>query len=445
MAAARVATFNAPGPPPVGEVNSNDTRCSHCIFSAVVRARRTLARLLGSCFGLGGRQLINQPAPSNARQRRYQERPSEVSSTTDGPAAIRSPSEIGGWARAESSRLLRSLTPTRVAAVDPPQQTIPAPASGQFQADPLEKLRRFQWFIDACRAHSRGEQIDPQISLKVLARDAALSVWLAKVTDSPLPCVCSQTTLQNVSCEAVLTAMYNKQDRMSWDSKSFATYERLQEGMLLPSRAFADVIYCRMLAPTGLTDRDAVQERFLFSVAGGFAIIMCAASNAHSASLGKPVGGHGAIRATTILSGYLITGNQSGGVEIAAASHADFGGGIPAFAQQVVMKQSKRRLANWAERLENYCKSELAHCEVPFGELKAAMEELLGQPSASSTSADAPGADSSRASISCELVDGEKAVLLAGDTWRLPMAFVTFVLLALILDHWLRMNFEHRQ
>eukprot|EP00971_Amphidinium_carterae_P160632 3184817-Amphidinium_carterae.1 len=175
-----------------------------------------------------------------------------------------------------------------------------------------------------------------------------------------------------------------------------------------------------MLAPTGLTDRDVVQERFLVSVAGGFGILMCAATCAHSASLGKPAGAHGVVRATTLLSGYIIKSTQSGGVEITAVSHSDFGGGVPAFAQQMVMKQSKRRLAAWTERLESYCTNELSQFEVPNGEVEAAMQQLLGHPASMSFD----GGTTTESSLSYEGVDGDKAVLLAGDTWRLPTAFV---------------------
>jgi len=229
--------------------------------------------------------------------------------------------------------------------------------SAEFDADPQVLLHRLLLCIDACK----GEVDVGDMRVQTLAENEDnCSVWLARFADSNIPCVCSEVWLPTVSCEAAANAIYNREDRMRWDKESFVIYEVLQTGVVLPGSlsVVADVVYCRMPAPTGLSDRQVCQQRFFFRVPGGVAIVMCSLPDTQSASLRRPASA-GAVRAQTVLSGYVLRTADKGGVVISVVSQTDLGGAIPSWAQGMAKKSSKRRLASWAHRLEDYCRQEL--------------------------------------------------------------------------------------
>jgi len=372
---------------------------------AVARVCRALARL-GFCFGLGGLQQIGEEPmlQHNPRQRRYQ-----------GPAIADSAAPLHHSSARSSGegRELKAAARDRSRSSSHVEGRPGTPAgcgggssssSSDFEADPRRLLEKLRWLTETCKAAGEGASPDPSLQVQALALEKECSVWLADIVGSPTPCVCSEARLPHTSVDAVATAIYNKGDRMVWDRQSFVAYEVLRDDMLLPAaQAVASIIYCRMAAPTGLSDRDVVQERFLMKVPGGFAIVMSSVPHAQGDFLGRPAGATGAVRARTVLSGYIVRSAESGGgVVISAASQTDLGGGIPTWAQNVAKKGSKRRLASWAKRLEEYCQQVLAGAALPRGEAGSALKALDSDTvsAASLTSTRDSGAASSSGSSS---------------------------------------------
>merc|ERR1719265_3011594 len=116
----------------------------------------------------------------------------------------------------------------------------------------------------------------------------------------------------------------------------------------------ADFIHLRIHLSMGIKDRDFVQERFLVEVkndggspsskggevGGGYAIMIKSCSPETAQALGKPEV-RGVVRATTLISGYILRRHSSGGIHLQALSQLDIGGKIPQWAQTMGKKASK--------------------------------------------------------------------------------------------------------
>jgi len=247
------------------------------------------------------------------------------------------------------------------------------------------------------------------------------TVWMTQEAGCAVPCVCSEAKLTtSVPLEAVLWSIYSAEERLLWDASSFVNYEVLCSAANEPNGAQWDALYCRMPAPRGMTDRDVVQERFLFRLqepGGGFAIVMRSPSDARSLALLGPaattalqradspatksrVAEEGflgdetpssraspvhqrdtspsatrAVRATTVLSAYLVRPlPEGGGVRVTAMSQTDLGGNIPGWAQVMAKKAGTHKFIDWAKKLQAHCDSKGAHAI-----LDARAQQALGR------------------------------------------------------------------
>jgi len=226
-----------------------------------------------------------------------------------------------------------------------------------FEADAKELLNRIVEIEGLCDS-VRGDAESTVGGLKIqsLVRQAAHSVWSAQAIDSPVAFVCSETVLTtSVPVEAVLWAIYSVEERLSWDGKSFATYSVLRSAApQVESHALGDVIYCRMPTPTGMSDRDVVQERFLLQLpGGGYAIVMRSPSEEGSAALAEVA--PNMVRMRTMLSGYLLRPLPGGGIKLTAMSQTDMGGNIPQWVQSMAKKAGIKKALEWARALETHC------------------------------------------------------------------------------------------
>jgi len=237
-------------------------------------------------------------------------------------------------------------------------------AAAAFEADAQELLKRAIAIADACDAELAGEGAQHGTLRVERAMDKAnYSVWLVH-EEGQVAGTCSQAIMRTtVRPEAFLWSIYDVEERLTWDQASFVAYEVLSEATAQPGEALGDVIYCRMPAPTGMAERDVIQERFLLRLPDGvgFAIVMTSpsadAAAAHlRGSCHDAAGRPAAVRATTALSGYLIRPLPGGdGVRITAMSQTDLGGSIPAWMQAAAKKAGTQRFIQWCARLQRHC------------------------------------------------------------------------------------------
>jgi len=232
------------------------------------------------------------------------------------------------------------------------------PVTAEFEANAEELLERLMNIAKICSSvECEASQRVGGMTVERITHESECSVWIARMPGCSVPCLCSRAELcSDVSVEAALLAIYSMEERLQWDRASFVQYDVLCQGALQPATgAWADAVYCRMRAPTGISDRDVVQERFLMKTSGGgYAIVMRSPSDSRAAGLVRPAV-KGLTRATTLLSGYVLEPREGGGVLLTAMSQTDLGGSIPGWAQNLAKKASKRKLLEWAQLLEAHC------------------------------------------------------------------------------------------
>jgi len=250
-------------------------------------------------------------------------------------------------------------------------------AQDGFEADARDLLTQLIELTQACTSEADGcPQRSRPLSAKNVLRQPHCTAWVAQIPGCATPLVCSRLEMARApSVEAAAWAIHNVHERLRWDHTSFATVEQLCPASLqTPGGAVGDIIYCEMPAPTGISDRDMVQERFLLRLDdGGCAIIHRSVSAAKAEALGRPPS-RGLTRATTLLSGYLLRSRPSGGVTVTAMSQTDLGGSLPGWAQALANKAGTRKLLTWAKLLEAFC-SEQAPEKVACS--KAQLEKLF--------------------------------------------------------------------
>lgn len=237
------------------------------------------------------------------------------------------------------------------------------PAAGRPEGDAQAMLQRALGLAAVCEG-GRGRAAIAQRGLRaeLLLEKAGCTVWMLQLAGSAVPVTCSEAVIETAEpLEALLWAVYHVEERLKWDGTSFLNYKVLSRAAAAPGRALRDTIYCRMPAPHGVSDRDVVQERFLVPLQeGGFAIVMRSLSEGAAAALCEPLGGAGAaVRATTLLSAYLLRPLSGGrrGVRITVMSQTDMGGSIPAWAQSLAKKAGTRKFVEWSQRLRGHCEA----------------------------------------------------------------------------------------
>jgi len=245
-----------------------------------------------------------------------------------------------------------------------------------FEADAVALLRRAQAVAAACEHDLRDLPAagDGALRLERTMRRDDCVAWMLHERGAPQG-TCSQITMRtSTPVDALVYAIYSAEQRLQWDASSFAAFEELCPGVPQPGAALGDVIYCRMPAPSGMAEREVVQERFLLRLPedGGFAIVMASPSEAASAEHVRRRRGHGptvpAVRARTALSAYILRPAPGGtGVQVTAMSQTDLGGNVPSWAQAMAKKLGCQRLVQWSHRLRAHCASLAPELASPGG------------------------------------------------------------------------------
>jgi len=295
---------------------------------------------------------------------RFQESPSKSGKTdlraqqsAEGSSANMKSKQVQWWPNllktdgqwSDEVKVLRSTMP------------LSAPSTHRFDGDADNLLGQLQEIIIACRTPA-GRVGDMVIT--PCAQHSSHSVAIAQKGSCPVGIICSEVVLKTeLPIDAISWALYNVDERLSWDRAAFRKFEVL--GPSAPqglSSALGDVIYCRIPLPTPMQDRDMVQERFLMRLpecsatpAGGFAIVMRSPSEATARMLGRPPI-QDAVRATSIISGFLLQPHPgTGGVLFTAVSCTDIGGCVPRWAQVLAQKTCVRMSLDMANRLQDHC------------------------------------------------------------------------------------------
>jgi len=228
-------------------------------------------------------------------------------------------------------------------------------ADQRFTGDAQALSQQFMEIVEACkRVHQGASCKVGTLRITCVQRTSSTSAWWGQVANCPVMFSCADALLNtNAPMEAVIRSLYSVEERLKWD-RSFSAFEVL--GTASTHAVTGDVIYCRMPLPRGMADRDAVQERFLMPVpGGGYAIVMQSCSAHSAAALGRPAGAAGLVRATTILSGYLVMPESHGQLRIVALSQTDVGGKVPQRAQSLLLSLGRHQLKEWVRRLDAHC------------------------------------------------------------------------------------------
>lgn len=239
----------------------------------------------------------------------------------------------------------------RVCASVPPKMLDP---QYEFEHDAGQLLGNLQDTINLFKSVGRKQKKQiGNLKIEHVMQWPSGSVWASIQGNSGAGMiVLSVQLLRPTPLEAVLWSFHSPQDRMTWDEGAFCEFDVLCPAVVQPSsNALGDVIYCRS-SPKPAQDRDLVQERFLVHLPeGGYAIVIKSCSEEAASQLGKAPQKN-VVRATTILSGYIVTPRDGGGLVIDHLSHTKFGGTVPDWVQRLLIKVRKKSMMSLGARLE---------------------------------------------------------------------------------------------
>mmetsp|Transcript_10074 Transcript_10074/g.22643 ORF Transcript_10074/g.22643 Transcript_10074/m.22643 type:complete len:586 (+) Transcript_10074:142-1899(+) len=240
----------------------------------------------------------------------------------------------------------------------------PLQTHSEHEVDARELLRMVVSITDKCREvdTSRG-QIVGDLNIACIHTEERRKIWTAQSPDSPVLFACSEVLLTTAQPTwKVLQSFYNVEERMTWDSQSFETYEVLRPAAYQPdSGALGDLIYCVIALPMGFKSRDMVQERFVLPLpdhSGGCAILCRSCSDSTATRAGRPPATRDPVRAVTVLSGYIIVPHAGGGVLLTACTQTDMKSLAPQWVQKLATKVVKQKMLEGFARLERYCNGE---------------------------------------------------------------------------------------